>query len=343
MRIATLATSSLAFVLTWAGAAQVQSTPAPEGHISGPVTYENIAVYFIHGTSKSGPAPLTLAEALAARTVEVRETGTVNELQIENLGSRPVFVQAGDVVKGGKQDRTLMMSLLLPPKSGRIPIASFCVEHGRWSPRGAEDAAKFSTSTASVPSREMKLAMQAPTPVASYRGADIGERQKKVWEGVQLAQERLAAAASIDVRAPASATSLQLALENKKLVEMRSAYVAVLKAAGEADDDIVGYVFAVNGKLNSAEIYESNGLFRKMWPKLLDASATEAISHRNDPAAAPPPAASATAFLGAADSAATSEQSLNFGVRRITRESDKELLFETALANGWVHRSYLAK
>ena len=27
--------------------------------------------------------------------------------------------------------------------------------------------------------------------------------------------------------------------------------------------------FAVNGKLNSAEIYPSNGLFRKMWPKLL--------------------------------------------------------------------------
>jgi len=30
-------------------------------------------------------------------------------------------------------------------------------------------------------------------------------------------------------------------------------------------------------------------------------------------------------------------------VRRITRESDKELSFETSLADGWVHRSYLSK
>ena len=49
------------------------------------------------------------------------------------------------------------------------------------------------------------------------------------------------------------------------------------------------------------------------------------------------------AFLGAADAAKASETPLNFGVRRITRENDNELLFETALADGWVHRSYLAK
>ncbi len=61
-----------------------------------------------------------------------------------------------------------------------------------------------------------------------------------------------------------------------------------LKAKGEAGDDIVGYVFAVNGKLNSADVYPSNGLFRKMWGKLLTASAIEAIGHRNAPNVAPP-------------------------------------------------------
>ena len=72
------------------------------------------------------------------------ETGNVNSLAIENLGDQAVFVQAGDIVKGGQQDRTLTVSLLLPPKSGRVPIASFCVEHGRWSARGGEDARSFS-------------------------------------------------------------------------------------------------------------------------------------------------------------------------------------------------------
>ena len=80
-----------------------------------------------------------------------------------------------------------------------------------------------------------------------------------------------------------------------------------------------------------------------MWPKLLGASATEAISHRNDSRAAAPPIKAVMAFRGAADAAKASETPLNFGVRRVTRENDNELLFETALADGWVHRSYLAK
>src|SRR5262245_41994669 len=105
--------------------------------VSGPYVYENLAIYFVHGTGADGPVPLTLSEALAKGRVQVIETGRVNELQIENTGDEEIFVQAGDIVKGGKQDRVLTVSLVLPPKSGTIPIASFCVEQGRWSARGA--------------------------------------------------------------------------------------------------------------------------------------------------------------------------------------------------------------
>ena len=143
------------------------TTQAPEtNRISGPLVHENLAVYFIHGRSAPGKAPLTLEEAMASGAVKVRETSNVNQLEIENLGNDEVFVQSGDIVKGGKQDRTLMVSLLLPPKSGAIPIASFCVEEGRWTARGREDAKNFSTASASVPSRELKLAMKAPLPAA---------------------------------------------------------------------------------------------------------------------------------------------------------------------------------
>jgi hypothetical protein len=343
MRLAMLAGNSFAVLLLAAGIAGATPNSEPV-HLTGPVSHDNLAVYFVHGPSKAGPVPLALQEALAKGVVRVSETGNVNALTIENFGEQAVFVQAGDVVKGGRQDRTLTVSLVLPPKSGRIPIASFCVEHGRWSARGGEDAQSFASSAAAVPSREMKLAMQAPMPAAPADGGmAVGLRQQKVWADVMVAQQRLGAATGADVRAPASATSLQLALENKKLTDMRADYVAALKAAGEAGDDVVGYAFAVNGKLNSAEIYESNGLFRKMWPKLLDASATEAISHRNDSKDKAPPIVAVTAFLGAADGAKANETQLNFGVRRITLESDKELSFETSLADGWVHRSYLSK
>ena len=344
MRLSALAATSVAVSLLFAGAVGAAPNSEPV-RLTGPVSHDNLAIYFVHGASKSGPVPLTLAEAMAQRVVQVRETGNVNSLEIENLGDQDVFVQAGDIVKGGQQDRTLTVSLLLPPKSGRIPIASFCVEHGRWSARADEDVRTFSTSAVTVSSREMKLAIQAPAPATAGSGAmDTNDRQQKVWDGVRREQQKLSAATGANVAAPASATSLQLALENNKLAEARNAYLAALKPAGEQGDDIVGYVFAVNGKINSAEIYASNGLFRKMWPKMLDASATEAIGQKHESKDAAPTVDAVTAFLAGVDDGRVSEKPLNFGVRRVTRDTAKAVMFETApAAAAWVHRSYLAK
>jgi ARG/rhodanese/phosphatase superfamily protein len=341
-------------------AAFAATTPAPEGtRISGPVSHENLTVYFIHGPSAAGKVPLTLEEALAKRVVQVRETGSVNQLEIENLGNDEVFIQSGDIVKGGQQDRTLMVSLVLPPKSGRVPIASFCVEQGRWTARGREDVKNFSASTASVPSREMKLAMKAPKPApvaepgrggSTYApAADTGARQSEVWDGVRKMQNKLSGNLGGTVNSAQSSSSLQLALESEKVVDAQRAYVSALKRAGEADSDIVGYVFAVNGKLNSADVYPSNGLFRKMWNKLLNASATEAIGHKDEARDAAPSIEAVTAFLADAERGAASGKPLNAGVKLDTREGDNAFLFETARAAapagqaGWVHRNYLAK
>jgi hypothetical protein len=329
-------------------AAFAATSPAPEGtRISGPVTHENLTVYFIHGPSAAGKVPLTLEEALAKRVVQVRETGSVNQLEIENLGNDEVFIQSGDIVKGGQQDRTLMVSLLLVPKSGRIPIAAFCVEQGRWSARGQEDSKNFSSSAAAVPSREMKIAMKAPTvnaaPSPRNAGPDTMTRQSEVWDGVRKMQSNLAGNLGAPVNAPQSPSSLQLALENDKLKTLQSGYLDALKAAGEAGDDIVGYVFAVNGKLNSADVYPSNALFRKMWNKLLNASVTEAIGHKDGTREPAPTIEAVTAFLSDAERGRASEKTLNADLKLDTREGDKAYYFETARSSGFVHRNYLAK
>jgi len=344
LRSAVLKCVAFTSMLLVAGAAA--AAPGATARVSGPVIHGNLSVYFIHGSSQAGPVPLTLGEALAKGVVQVRETSNVNSLEIENLGDDQVFVQAGDIVKGGKQDRTLMVSLLLPPKSGAIPIASFCVEHGRWSPRGVEDAGKFSASTASVPSREMKLAMQAPMPAKAgphvASAAPMSERQQKVWDGVQATQHRLASGIGGDVRAPQSASSLQLALENEKLANTRKEYVDALSAAAK-DDDIVGYVFAINGTINSGDVYSSNALFKKMWPKLLAASAVEAIGHRGEKESAPPTSKDVLAFLAKADGGAPQTTPLNFGVARVTHESPAAYMFETVKDEAWVHRNYVMR
>jgi len=350
-----LAASSLAFL-------SLGSTPrADEYRVSGPVVHDNLAIYLVHGKSAAGPVPLTLTEALAKSAVKVHETGNVNELHIENLGNDEVFVQAGDIVKGGQQDRVLTVSLILPQKSGRIPIASFCVEQGRWSARGKEDVKTFATASAVVPSRKAKIAMRAPVaappvdpaPVghtrrsdirAAYAGSDTSSRQQEVWRSVRQVQDGLSSNLGTTVNAAASQSSLQLALENEKLKDAQAAYLSALQRAGEKESDVVGYVFAINGKLNSAEIYPSNGLFRKMWPKLLQASVTEAIGHKNADSDPTPSSDVAMAFLDEAAKGKASEKPLPASVQLEVRDGDKALYFETRRASGaWVHRSYLAK
>ena len=336
---------------------------ADEYRVTGPVVHENLAIYLVHGKSAPGPVPLTLEEALAKGAVKVHETGNVNELQIENLGGGEVFVQSGDIVKGGQQDRVLTVSLLLPQKSGRIPIASLCVEQGRWSARGKEDVKTFATASAAIPSREAKIAMKAPvaasadpieplfavpsrrrTMARAYRGEDTGTRQQEVWRRVRSVQEKLSGSVGAPVYSAASQTSLQLALENEKLKDAQAAYLSALKGAGEKGDDVVGYVFAVNGKLNSAEVYPSNGLFRKMWGKLLQASITEAISHRNGDKEPTPAGEVALAFLTDAAKGKATERPLPAQVQLEVRDADKAFYFETRRASGaFVHRSYLAK
>ena len=68
-------------------------------------------------------------------------------------------------------------------------------------------------------------------------------------------------------------------------------YEASLKAAGEGRDDIIGVVFVVNGKVTGAEVYGSNALFRKAWPKLLNSAAVEAVAERTDKPTTEPPSA----------------------------------------------------
>ncbi len=326
------------------------------GRVSGPIVYDNLAIFMVHGTAGSAGVPLTLQEALSKDSVKVRETGNVNALTIENVGDQEVFVQAGDIVKGGQQDRVLSVDLLLPPRSGRISIAAFCVEHGRWSARGQEDVKQFASASAAMPSREAKVAMRAyalslaAPPVAmdqttAYTGGhgDTLQRQQEIWSTVAETQNKLARSVGEPVAAPASPSSLQLSLENEKLKEAQAAYMAALQPAGDGAD-IVGYVFAINGKINSADVYASNALFKKMWSKLLAANVTEAISEKNAAGAASPTLADVEAFLAAAENGVAAEEPLNANVRLAIRDNDTSLYTETQRPDGsWVHRNYLTK
>ena len=320
-------------------AATIGITSGAEARISGPYQSGNLSIFLIHAEPMPGGgaagAYLTLDGALAGGLAAVYETGDVNELQVENKSKdRTLFIQAGDIVKGGRQDRVLSVDLVLPPGSGKTAITAFCVEQGRWSARGNEPAQQFASAEKSLAGKDLKLAAKSK------------RSQTEVWNAVAETQARLAASVGEDVAAPASPTSLQLSLENPKVAEAVTTHVAALAKLAADHPDAVGYLYAVNGKISGGDIYSSPLLFRKLWPRLLEASVTEAVAEPAEGSAGQGVAADdAAAFLTAMDSAAATDQRLPAGVTIVSRETDKAAAFETRSdsAEGWLHRSYIAK
>jgi len=301
--------------------------------LSGPFTHENLTIFFVHGDDQvKGKRLLTLDEALRARKVVVHEKGSVNQLTIENLSAEDVFIQAGDIVKGGQQDRTIPSDQLIPGNSGRISISVFCVESGRWGGRGGEVSSSFSRAEHAIVGTELKLA------------ARMASNQGEVWRNVAKAQEDLARNLKADVRAPASRSSLQLTLESPKVRESVDAYAASLQPRLDKQTDVIGYVAVINGRVVSADVYANADLFRRLWARQLRASATEALTHLAS-ARDFVPASTATVrgFLNSAERGRSTER-MGARLREVQRESDGCVLFQTRDEGGAVLRSsYLAR
>jgi hypothetical protein len=313
-----------------------KSAAAPAYRLSGPYTQDNLTVFLIHGDDQiPGKDFLTLDEALTQKKAIVHETQNVNELAIENLSAKEeIFVQAGDIVKGGQQDRTIAFDLIVPPKSGKVPLKSFCVENGRWTRRGAEEVASFGSSKDNLATNTQKLA------------ARKSMQQREVWENVAKAQADLKDKVKAEVKGGASPTSLQLTLEHKKVIEAIDAYVKKLQASPEGKKDVIGYAVCINGKVNNADVYACNSLFLKLWPKLLKASAVEAVAEKSDKKFEAATAAGVQAFLADAEKGKREEKKINDRLLQVERETPNACLFVTCDRDNKgaaVRRSYVGK
>ena len=313
-----------------------QETPIKAGdyRLSGPYTHKNLTIFLIHGKSVVlSKNFLTLQEALEQKKVIVYETKTVSELAIENISTEDVYVQAGDIVKGGQQDRMLSTDFIVPPKSGKMPIGAFCVESGRWSRRAGERVEVFSSSAEVASTKELKLA------------AKRAKSQNAVWENVKVAQDNLSENVGGRVNSAVSESSLQLAVENDKVRATADTYIKALSQIAAGKNDVIGYVFAINGKVNSADVYGSSALFKKLWPKLLKANAVEAIAGLQKQEFSPASPEAVSAFLVDAEKGRASEKDVTRRVKLVTREDDKNVFYETVdgAEGAWVHRNYIRK
>jgi hypothetical protein len=302
--------------------------------LSGPYACKNLTVYLIHTNIEDCNINfVTLQEALNQKKAIVVETGTVNTLTIENVSDDVhIYIQSGDIVRGGKQDRTLGSDYVIPPRSGKIPISSFCVERGRWQKRGNEKADEFSVSNRILPSKGLKLA------------ANYNNSQRYVWDEVDSFQNKLSSNLGKSVKSKQSASSLQLTLEEKEVNKAVQEYIDLFSRLVKNSDNTVGFAYAINGKVEGAEIYSSGELFEKLWPKLLQAASLEAVAEMQETEEfVVPTAESFRTFLEDNKKAEISEKHINEQLKMITRLSKDKVVFETYHQGRQqaLHKSYI--
>jgi hypothetical protein len=333
--------SLLALLLTAVATAEPAQAPAAKADdytFSGPYTYQNLTIFLVHGKDTLPTKKmLTLAEALEQKKLVVHETKNVNELSVENVAADvDVFIQSGDIVKGGQQDRVLGYDLIVSAKSGKVPIPSFCVEQGRWSKRGQEDPGKFDSSGFNANGKEFKKAV------------NFARKQDEVWAQVKAAQMKLAKNVGQSVQSKDSGTSLQLTLEDKKLLEKLDNYTKELSKIAEGKKDVLGYVVAVNGQIDGADIYGANVLFEKSWARLLKGCATDALAEFDkDKKFTQPTVDAVKKFLTDANQGKKeTNKDVSARVQCKTKEADKNLVIESidkSNGNQVIRKNYIAK
>lgn len=225
--------------------------------------YKNLVLYPIIGGSafqhESHKGKYTsLEDALKLKKVRITEKessgGEVNELYIENLSKDTVFLMAGEVVKGGKQDRVISDDRILEPNSGKINLQVFCVEQGRWTYRSDRNFSQYhSLSTNSV-----------------RKSAAVSKNQGEVWQKVSEVTDKQNAKTS---------TGTYTALTNSDAYAKElNSYIAHYQAAFAKIPGCVGFVGMAGDQIIGCDIFANSDMLKQQLKGLLQSYSTEAIS-----------------------------------------------------------------
>jgi hypothetical protein len=274
-------------------------TAGQEYKVLAPITHGNLTIFpVVAGRTHDTSAFLTLDEGMRSGEVVVTEVGKitpmvrrppvrprpggaqVNQLVLVNNSKRPLILLAGEVVTGGQQDRIVAKDRIVPAESDPVDLSVFCVEHGRW----IETASKFDTHAN----------VMAQPSVRKRALAD--NSQQKVWDEVGRSNQALAFAtapegqSNNDLRRELGGTNSYAKIrENKAIQQNVDSIVQPIQKSFESvikqlrDQNAVGVVVAVKGRIIWADIFASNALLSKYWAKLLPSYAAEAITMPGGP------------------------------------------------------------
>ena len=229
--------------------------------IGTPVSFQALTLIPVYASRPTqAVAYETFATALAGKRAVVTEvgSGSVPELGVKQSGTLPVLLLDGDQLIGGRQNRVLNTTLLVPVGVDFVVPVS-CVEQGRWH----ETRVDFGSGEIVPPS--LRHSKQSTVSDSYRRGMRARANQRDVWQSVSDTLHRTASY---------SATSdLYEAYQS-----MGSRIEETRVRLGAAPTDAVGVVAIIDGQARAADLFDTPETLAEFWPRLVRSYALEAVN-----------------------------------------------------------------
>jgi len=271
-------------VLSHAGDTRAQNPDAtialgnagPVLTVLAPRVHDQLAIYPLVADAVTDDSKYKhLDTAVSDKSVSITEwgSGTVPNLKVANKGKGKVFIMTGEIMTGAKQDRMSAHDVLLRPRSSAVKLPVYCVEQGRWVKKSERFAAGRTAGTKKL-----------------RKSAVAKSSQGKIWSDV--------AEKSAQSGVVSSTGTMQAVYNDAQLGQKIKAYEKAFADLPGKTSNMVGFVVAVRGKLETADLFANPPLLAGLWTKLVKAAATDAVTSQNSPAEQPT-AAQVRAFLDA--------------------------------------------
>jgi hypothetical protein len=240
--------------------------------VGEPQRFGGLTMFPLIGRSIGGLDYLTLDEAMSQGAIRVgeKDEGEVNTIVIRNRSGDRVFIMDGEEVVGAKQNRVLNSSLMIGPKQiAEVPVS--CVEQGRWA--SVSDDFKPAGTQLFARARQVNTPAVSENLAARPTAGAQGD-QMRIWDEVAAKRANLSMA--------------------KPSGPMHEAYEKFDKDIGdytrhfEIVSDQVGALFAINGEIVGADIFDQSRTLKRLFAKLVKSYALDAIEkHRTGPELVP--------------------------------------------------------
>ena len=263
----------------------------------------------------------------------------VNTLVVVNHSDKPLYLMPGEVIIGGSQDRTIGNELVIAPHSSPTRVPVFCVEHGRWGDKGAEETVSQLQSAGGravvasfAANRDVSLDKLAQEADQGKFVASVGQLGKSGRVAVQEAKDQSAVwekVAETNTKSGVQPDSGSFTANYTASLTIRrlEPYIEHLQEPVAGLDRTVGVLVAINGKIESMDVFESTPLFQKLWPKLLKSYALDAANADESTEPKECTLAAARTFFAEALQANVASSNKEHGVALTKRDSQHVISF----------------